>query len=335
MLNSQKLVLCGSLLVLVLTGCKSEKGQNSVEAEEKAAKATVTTPEVSAPGLLSTLSVATEPGKSVVLAYRMNDQLSHRFHTEQTSARTGPSTMKNGIEQNFTLTRSMKAGEEEGTWLVEAAVKDVEVKPAQETKDKAAQDAVLRIKDALGASRFSYKMNQLGEVTEFSFSKGNQGFAGIGQVLEQIVKDAAITFPKDPVKPGDSWDASRSETLDHGRISNVMTFDMKTTFLGFASLEGRCRDCAVLRTSGTVKISGEVKSDSTQGSTSGVGSTDSVVVFDPARGFVVEAEVVSSMAQQFVMKRGAGEITLEETNELKMTQKWTGEIASESREKTQ
>jgi hypothetical protein len=318
-------ILYLSLLLLLLVSCTKDevsKADAGALPEEPAAGEPLVAPVISAPTLLGQLTIDSSSSRPVTLAYKPVDSLVYAVTLHQsTSQSRGGKEMTVGNIQTFELERKLRSQAEEG-WVSELSLANVKVRPDDKSKDKETRKAFLAFEDTLKAARFNIKSDPLGRVLDFSVATAGSGpWQELKDVFEQLTRDCVVTLPEKPVKAGESWKSDRESVVRRVRTANRIAYDLTTTFLGVASLEGRCARCAVLRTAGTIDIVGDIVGSDLKGKTHGKGAVDSVAVLDLERGVLVRSELASATQQLFTLTgTKGGDVTFSEKIATELSQ---------------
>jgi hypothetical protein len=107
-----------------------------------------------------------------------------------------------------------------------------------------------------------------------------EGLTNVGDQVQQMLETLAVPLPGNMVNPGQSWSAQRALPLDTAGKYDTGVMDMKYTYLGLRSREGR--DEAVISLSGVVRARQGVRQYVS-------GKTHGTAVVDVATGLVTQA----------------------------------------------
>lgn len=290
------------LALLVATGC-SKDDEAAPEEKTAAAVPTPPLPELDPLELLDRLAIGKGDGQAVELRYQPAESSSYdvKLYQKSSQLRAGKD-LSIGTRQTFVLVRKLLE-QSEDSWQVELSLNNLKVQPDAQAKDKELSAAMTAAAEALEKVRFQITTNGLGAVQEFAVSGGESSrWKGMTDALEHLVRDSAVTLPKQAVKPGDSWDASRQVLLRKQKTANKIDYKLTSTFLGYAEYEGRCKHCAVVRTTGTFTIEGKITAPGMKGETAGHGKADALAVIDVERGLLAASALAAASVQDFNLK---------------------------------
>jgi hypothetical protein len=284
-------------------------------------------PDLAPPALLQEVGEITRAGESVLLRYKPDRAARYQVKLHQSSAqlRSGR-RLEMGTEQTFTLAGELE-DTEVGRWLMQYRISDLKVTPDKASRDKEMAEAVRAIRDAILKVRFKVRLDGVGVIHEFSAEGGDLSrWAGLEDVLEQLIKDSVVELPDKAVSPGESWLKKRSTDVKKRKTINKIEAELTTTFEGMAVLPGACRRCAVLRTRGEFTITGEVVAPGLEGQTSGRGRSDAVAVLDLDAGRLVRNETGAVNVQKYALAGSLegkkGTMSFEEEMSTRFVQTW-------------
>jgi S1-C subfamily serine protease len=144
------------------------------------------------------------------------------------------------------------------------------------------QQSLPFLKDMIGDLRIDRQGNVLENKLDVTKVPQNarDGLTNVGDQVQQTIEALTVPLPGNEVKPGQTWTAQRSLPIDTAGKYDTGIMDMKYTYLGVRSRNGR--DEAVISLSGTVRAR--------QGVTQYIsGKTNGTAVVDVATGLVTLA----------------------------------------------
>jgi hypothetical protein len=299
-------------IVVLSPACKQESGTADVvpTSAEPAPEgssgplAEPALPALKAPALLSELKVETGGTEPVTLVYQPVEKANYAVTLKQVSTQhPAGKTITMGMEQSFILERTLVEGGDRTGWAVQLRMKNLEIKASGKSKDKEMDAAMSSLRDAIEKARFRLHTTPSGKVEQFVLEgEGAERWAGMKDVLEQLVRDAVIELPDHPVKPGDTWQANRETKVDRRKTVNRLRFTIQSRLVGMTKLEGHCTRCAVVQTDSSFVIDGDVTAPGMTGRTVGKGLGSGVAVIDVDRGVIVMSAMASSSGQAFVIQ---------------------------------
>jgi hypothetical protein len=305
-------------------GCKSETTGSGADVAGATASS-LEAPTLESPSLLADLTIAPMDGKAIQLRYLPQPSGRHRVELEQHSAQTrGARALDIGTRQEFTLVRKLV---NEGTdrWTTALRFDDMTVEPLGRSKDTAMEGAVESIKKALMGVRMEVTLDGRGTVHDVVVKGGDiNRLQGMGQVLDQLVKDSIVELPEAPVAPGDRWPTVRESLLKTMKSANKITYALNSKFLGYAQGIDQCLRCAVVHTEGTFTIDGTITAPGMEGTSSGRGRLHAVVVLDVDAGRLMRSLTASVARQQFDLKGKNGGLVMSEEQSNQVVLEWLG-----------
>jgi len=301
-----------SAVVFLSPACRQEAGGGDAAsapaevppAADHAPPTEPTLPAVKPPALLAELKIDAGDAAPVKLAYVPVEKAEYAVKLRQVSTQhPAGKTISMGMEQSFLLEKALIEGGDRTAWALNLRIRDLAIKPDGKSKDKEMDAAMASLRDAIEKARFRLHTTSTGKVEQFALEgEGAERWAGMKDVLEQLIRDAVIELPDHPVKPGESWQADRETKVDRRKTVNRIRFTIKSTFAGMTRLAGHCERCAVVQTDSRFVIDGDVTAPGMTGKTAGKGQGTGVAVIDLERGIIVKSAMATASGQAFEIR---------------------------------
>ena len=315
-----------AVVVSVLSGgCRKDETVSESGSVQSAKEFVL--PDLAPPALLQEVGEITRTGESVLLRYKPDRAARYQVELHQSSVqlRSGR-RLEMGTRQTFTLTGELE-DTEVGRWLMQYHISDLKVVPDKASRDKEMAEAMRAIREAILRVRFKVRQDGVGAIHDFSVEGGDMSrWAGLEDVLEQLIKDSVVELPDKAVSPGESWLRKRATDVKKRKTVNRIEAELTTTFEGLATLPEVCRRCAVLRIRGEFTITGTVIAPGLDGQTSGRGRSDAVAVLDLEAGRLVRNETGTVNVQKYALSGSLegkqGKMSFQEEMSTRFIQTW-------------